>query len=238
MLSAVQLNNQSMSKAAEISDIISYRHLSPELDAEHGAISENAPELELGFGHFPSHAACAIENYGIGRWFRPHRSQYISPSALDSMPAPSPVRRYEYRRTTSPGLRLPMKSAAAGEVNSSSNVSLWDDTPESRRGGERAAVCAACDFYEFVQFDAQLADCEVHVLVRNLIELGRRFLIERACTLEVSALRVEDRDGGLDQSLVEEFQLAVGALPDFFPCFVALEEATFIEKIDPLFEEV
>jgi len=49
---------------------------------------------------------------------------------------------------------------------------------------------------------------------------------------------VQDRDCGLNQSLVEEFYLAVGALPDFLPCFMTLEEPAFVEEIDSLFVEV
>ena len=38
--------------------------------------------------------------------------------------------------------------------------------------------------------------------------------------------------------MIEEFRFAVGALPDFFPCFVAFEEAAFVEEIDSLFVEI
>jgi hypothetical protein len=80
MLSAVQFNNQPMLGTAEVGDIISDRHLSPEFDADQSPISEDAPELKLSFGHFPPHAACAIENYWIGWRLLPHHSNYTSPA--------------------------------------------------------------------------------------------------------------------------------------------------------------
>jgi len=107
-----------------------------------------------------------------------------------------------------------------------------------RGGGKRAAVGAARDFDKSAQLDAQLANGETHVLVRNRIEPGRGFLVHRPCALEVSALRVQDCDRGLDQSLVEKFHLAVGALPDFLPCFMTLEEAALVEEVNSILEEV
>ena len=80
MLSAVQLNNQPTIEAAEVRDIISYRHLSPELHADQGSISENTPELALRISHFSPHPARTIENYRISRRFRPHRSNIPLPS--------------------------------------------------------------------------------------------------------------------------------------------------------------
>jgi len=80
MLSAVQFNNQSMLETAEVGDKISDRHLSPELDADQGPISEDAPELELSVGHFPPHGACTIKNYGIGWRLLSHHSNYTSPA--------------------------------------------------------------------------------------------------------------------------------------------------------------
>ena len=73
MLSAVQLNNQSTAKAAEVGDIIPNRYLPPKLGAGQGPISEDAPEFKLRISHLVPHTACSIENYGIGRRFRPHR---------------------------------------------------------------------------------------------------------------------------------------------------------------------
>ncbi len=46
-------------------------------------------------------------------------------------------------------------------------TTLLPDSAQLRRGGKRAAVCAACDFDKSAQLDAQLADCNTHVLVRN-----------------------------------------------------------------------
>ena len=80
MLSAVQLNNQSTAKAAEVGDIIPNRYLPPKLGAGQGPISEDAPEFKLRISHLVPHTACSIENYGIGRRFRPHRSDYTSPA--------------------------------------------------------------------------------------------------------------------------------------------------------------
>ena len=74
-MAAVQFNNQSMLMTAKVRDIVSYRQLAPELDAE-GPIPENPPELALSISHFAPHPACAIENYRIGRRFRPHHSNY------------------------------------------------------------------------------------------------------------------------------------------------------------------
>jgi hypothetical protein len=76
------------------------------------------------------------------------------------------------------------------------------------------------------------------VLRWDCLELCRRFLIQRPRTLEVSALCVQNRDRRLYQSLIEKFQLAVGALPDFFPGFVALEETPLVEEVDPLFVKI
>ena len=103
---------------------------------------------------------------------------------------------------------------------------------QSRRRRQRPAGCAGCNFNESAQLDSQLADSEAHVLVRNRLELSRRFFIERPCTLEITALRVKDRDGGLDQSLVEKFRVAVGALPDFLPRFMTLKEPPLIKELD------
>jgi len=47
---------------------------------------------------------------------------------------------------------------------------------------------------------------------------------------------VQDRDGGLDESLVEALILAVRVLPDFFPRLVAFEEPPRVEERDPLLE--
>ena len=129
-------------------------------------------------------------------------------------------------------------ATAKAESWRSKNSSAWFcDPPQSRRW-ERTAVGAGCDFDKLAQLDAEFADCETHVLRWELVELGGRFLVERACAFEVSALGVQDRDSGLDQSLVVEFHLAVRALPDFFPRFVAFEEAALVEKIDSLFVEI
>ena len=76
------------------------------------------------------------------------------------------------------------------------------------------------------------------MLVGERIEFLACLLVERSCSFEISALSVKDRDRGLDQSLVEKFHIAVGAFPDFFPGFVAFEEAAFVEEIDSLFEEI
>ncbi len=65
--------------------------------------------------------------------------------------------------------------------------------------------------------------------------LACRLLVQRSRTLQVSALRVQDRDGGLDQSLVEELHVTVRALPDFFPRFVTFEEPSLVEEVDSLF---
>ena len=78
-MAAVQFNNQSMLMTAKVRDIVSYRQLAPELDADKGPIPENPPELALSIGHFPPHPACAIENYWIGRRFSPHHSNYTAP---------------------------------------------------------------------------------------------------------------------------------------------------------------
>ena len=61
--------------------------------------------------------------------------------ALSSVPAPSPVRRHECRRTTSPGLRLAMESPAAGEAVRTAGSRLGEASLEmaerSRRERER-----------------------------------------------------------------------------------------------------
>src|SRR5271166_6529164 len=100
------------------------------------------------------------------------------------------------------------------------------------------AVGVGCDFDESAQLDAKLADCETHVLVRNRIELGRCFLVQRARALKVPSLRVQDGNRGLNQSLVKELHFAVRALPDFLPCFMTLEEASLIEEVDSLFVKI
>jgi hypothetical protein len=41
----------------------------------------------------------------------------------------------------------------------------------------------------------------------------------------------------LNQSLVKEFRVAVGALPDFLPRFMAFEELPLVEEIDPSFKK-
>jgi hypothetical protein len=75
-----------MGTTAKVGNIISYRYLSPELDADQGPIAEDAPELELSFGHLSPHAACAIENYWIGGRFRSHDRKVYLPAriALDA----------------------------------------------------------------------------------------------------------------------------------------------------------
>ena len=87
---------------------------------------------------------------------------------------------------------------------------------------------------ELGQRVAQFADRESHVLARDRLELGRRLLVQRARTFAISALRVQNRDRRLDQALIEQLQIAVGALPDFLPRFVALEESPLIEEVDPV----
>jgi len=52
VLAAVQLDNKSMFDTAEVRDEISYRHLTPELDADHSPIAEEPPELALSVSHF------------------------------------------------------------------------------------------------------------------------------------------------------------------------------------------
>src|SRR5208282_2683629 len=103
------------------------------------------------------------------------------------------------------------------------------DSPQSRRLRKQPTVSAACNFDKSAQLGAQLADCETHVLVRNPIELGRRLLVQRLRSLKVAALRVQNRDRSLDQSLVVKFHLTVGPLPDFLPRFVTLKEAPLVE---------
>ena len=112
------------------------------------------------------------------------------------------------------------------------------DSFEGRRRRERISVYATCNSDKFRQRDAHLAECDSHVLVCERIEFLARFLVERSRSFEISALSVQNRDCGLDKPLVEALHFAVGALPDFFPCFVAFEEASFVEEIDSLLEEI
>jgi hypothetical protein len=112
------------------------------------------------------------------------------------------------------------------------------DSFEERWCRDRISSSLRNHFDKLRERGAHLAEGDSHVLVRERIEFLARFLVERFCSFEISALSVKDRDCGLDQSLVEELQFAVGAFPDFFPCFVAFEEAAFVEEIDSLFVEI
>ena len=74
------------------------------------------------------------------------------------------------------------------------------------------------------------------MLVRHRVELISRFRVLASRTFEIAALRVQDRDCGLNQPLQEELLGSLSAQPDFLPLFVALEEASLVEEVDAALE--
>ena len=71
-----------------------------------------------------------------------------------------------------------------------------------------------------------------------MIEFRRGLRVHRCGAGQIASLRMQDRDRGLNDSLVEKFLVASAALPDFFPCLVAFEEFALVEEVDPFLEEL
>src|SRR5260370_21692400 len=112
------------------------------------------------------------------------------------------------------------------------------DSSKTRWRSERTAVCAEREVDKFRKRHTHLADRDSHVLARNRVELLACFLVKRSRPFEISTLSVQNRDRGLDQSLIEELHFAIPALPDFLPRLMAFEEAPRIEQADPLLVKI
>jgi len=70
MLATVKLNNQSSFYAAEINNIRRHGHLTPELVPQQPPVSQKAPELLFGPGHFKAQTAGMIQSrFGQGELF-------------------------------------------------------------------------------------------------------------------------------------------------------------------------
>src|SRR6516164_6259024 len=107
-----------------------------------------------------------------------------------------------------------------------------------RAGGKRTHFCGARRLKELSKRPAQFTDRELSEIVRQRIELGARLRVKRLGPFAISALEVEDCYRGLNQSLDRGLIVALGSIPHGFPRFVALEEPTGVEEIDPFLEVV
>src|SRR5260370_28706575 len=112
------------------------------------------------------------------------------------------------------------------------------DSSKTRWRSERTAVWAEREVDKFRQRHPHLAERDSHVLVRNRVEFLACFLVKGSRPFEISTLGVQNRDRGLDQSLVEELHLTIRALPDFLPRLMAFEKAPLVEEVDPLLVKI
>jgi hypothetical protein len=84
----------------------------------------------------------------------------------------------------------------------------------------------------------QFSDCNLPEIVRQRIQLGASLRVKGLGTFVISALEVEDRYRGLNQPLDRELFVAFGSIPHVLPRFMAFEELTGVEEIDPFLKEV
>lgn len=84
----------------------------------------------------------------------------------------------------------------------------------------------------------QFSDRNLSEIVWQWIQLGASLRIKGLGTFVISALEVEDRYRGLNQPLDRKLFVAFGSIPHVLPRFVAFEELTGVEEIDPFLKVV
>jgi len=84
----------------------------------------------------------------------------------------------------------------------------------------------------------QFSDRNFSEIVRQRIQFGASLRVKGLGACVISALEVEDRYRGLNQSLDRDLFVAFGSIPHVLPRFMAFEELTGIEEIDAFLEVV